>query len=702
MKREKWITAGVGTAMGFLLAFGSVGSLASAFDFSADFGRLAMICLIFALAAGICSLWKWGRLALLGVSAVLLGYFWRSGELTAQFGALLYEISRRYDSGYGWGYLDFPAGELDLALQCVGALIAADVSQCVCRRQGGLIAATLALLPLFACCVVTDTVPAAGYLFAFLLGMILLVLTGYMRANTPDQANYLTLLAAVPVAAALGILFWAIPEGGYVNRAQERLDSATEWFADAPAKLEELFSPEETPSVDIPDEVLDILVEASDREYDLGAQGARSALQSGIAVMDVLAESSGTLYLRGQDYDTYTGTTWTAGTRREEDFVLGWSVTGVDAGEVTVTTRWEWDILYVPYYPEDGLTLKGGSRENQDGLTYSFGRRALPTNWRLLVTGGAAGEVDDRYLQLPKNTGWAGDLLDTILTDEQTATEKADAIADYVKGSAAYDLGTGRMPAGEEDFAQWFLYESDTGYCVHFATAAAVLLRAAGVECRYVTGYLVHAEAGKTVTVSADQSHAWVEYYEPSLDTWIVLEATPASADSPVEESGTETTAPTETVAGTLPRETGDTASQETADVPASEPDDPNPEPEAPRDLRWLRDLLLWLGIPALLAAAVAERRMLLLGRRRKKCREGDPNSRALALWRETLRVGKVLKIPTPELLEELAQKAKFSQHTLTEEELELFESYLRSAQNVCRAKPWYAKILYRWVYVLY
>ena len=54
--------------------------------------------------------------------------------------------------------------------------------------------------------------------------------------------------------------------------------------------------------------------------------------------------------------------------------------------------------------------------------------------------------------------------------------EMAAAIADYVRQSASYDLMTDRMPADQTDFAIWFLEEGTTGYCVHFATAATMLL----------------------------------------------------------------------------------------------------------------------------------------------------------------------------------------------------------------------------------
>ena len=61
------------------------------------------------------------------------------------------------------------------------------------------------------------------------------------------------------------------------------------------------------------------------------------------------------------------------------------------------------------------------------------------------------------------------------------------------------------MDLDSEDFAIWFLTEADTGYCIHFATAAVVLLRAAGIPARYVDGYVVNTQ--KDVPVEIIESY---------------------------------------------------------------------------------------------------------------------------------------------------------------------------------------------------
>lgn len=56
-----------------------------------------------------------------------------------------------------------------------------------------------------------------------------------------------------------------------------------------------------------------------------------------------------------------------------------------------------------------------------------------------------------------------------------------------------YDLQPGTLPWGK-DFVEYFLNENRKGYCVHFASAGAVILRAMGVPARYVEGYVIYPE----------------------------------------------------------------------------------------------------------------------------------------------------------------------------------------------------------------
>ena len=90
-----------------------------------------------------------------------------------------------------------------------------------------------------------------------------------------------------------------------------------------------------------------------------------------------------------------------------------------------------------------------------------------------------------------------------------------------------------------------------------------------------------------------------------------------------------------------------------------------------------------WPALFGGLAAALltAGQYFLRLVLRKKRLAAGTPNARALARWQQVLRYRKALKCKPPSELLELAEKARFSRHTLTDEELAQFDSYLAKAK---------------------
>jgi transglutaminase-like putative cysteine protease len=64
------------------------------------------------------------------------------------------------------------------------------------------------------------------------------------------------------------------------------------------------------------------------------------------------------------------------------------------------------------------------------------------------------------------------------------------------------------------------------GVCQDFAHLMIGCLRAIGLSCRYVSGYiLTHAAPGKPRLIGADASHAWVSVYCPSIG-WVDFDPT--------------------------------------------------------------------------------------------------------------------------------------------------------------------------------
>lgn len=294
-------------------------------------------------------------------------------------------------------------------------------------------------------------------------------------------------------------------------------------------------------------------------------------------------------------------------------------------------------------------------------------------------------------MKLPEQTNRrAKELLQTISSDLSSVEVTVAAVAEYVRGSAAYDRGSSVMAGEETDFALWFLEEADRGYCVHFATAAAVLLRSAGIPARYVTGYRAEAVAGETVKVTSDDAHAWVEYYNYRTWTWNILEATPGE-DTPVPtEPGTETTQVTRPEPQTQPATDSVTATTQPVTTT---------QPQTVSEEHWTLPLWIPLTVAAMGAAwAVAElQRLVRIRLRRRHQAKGGNNARAAACCREIGVLSKLLKQPVPEEVLQLTEKALFSQHTLTRGELNVFLSCQASCRRALRKAAWWRRLLYRY-----
>ena len=687
MTRESRHTLLTAAVLSFFIAWGTVECLITAFGLNlAAAAGPVLVCGISALVCATLFSLRYGGLLLLCLTALLLPWLHRDGRLILQLQQLLHELTTIYDRAYGLGVIPLPAdappsGSVDLPLALVGILIVLAICRCICRRRSLWLPVLSVLLPLCSCIVVTDTVPEEGWLFLVMAGLLLLILPQNVRRENMAQGFRLTVAAALPVVLALGGLFLSIPQEGYVNQSAVLRENILTAVQNLPQLMENGMT-----------RIASGLQKTPARQVDLAGLGPRISFT--YPVMEVTAEQSGLLYLREQDYDRYDGLTWQASEGRTESF------SGAAGQEETIHIRTEHrkDIRYLTYHPGQPATLVDGREDNpKQETTYTLLRRHLPENWRQTAYRNTAASPEEwaQYLSLPETarTG-AAELLANLCAEAVSNTEKADRIAAFVTDSARYDLDPGKMPSSEPDFALWFLREADSGYCVHFATAATVLLRAAGVPARYVTGYLADARAGQAVTVTEEDAHAWAEYYEPNLGLWLPLEVTPAEVPEeeplrpqpmPTAPAPTEEPEPVVTEA-TLPPET----------MPSSAPTVlPSAPPEtAPRQ----SNAAGWLLLPALILI-LALQRSVRIALRRKLQRTGDANRQALYRWREALRLSRLLKeSPTEELIA-LAQKAKFSQHELTPEELQLFDSFNRSCLRRLRERSWLHRLVYRYLH---
>lgn len=613
---------------------------------------------------------------------------------------LLYTISRYYDSAYGWGVIHWSSATAPTAVSAnpalifTGYLIIIPVMWTLRRKKWVGFGLLTGILPLAACCVVTDTTPDIVCLLGLLIGLLLLLLTQLTRRQSQKDASRLTAILLVPVMLFVSVLLLSSLRDSHQRQAQ----SLREQF-------EAIFSLQ-----DGPDTGLNISVHIPTTQVNLSNVGPRDP--SDEVVLQVQADYTGIIYLRGQSYDTYTGSRWqsTLDTSGEG----GWPTSGLfHAGEMTVTTFSKLSLKYFPYYisDDDGNIwtedLSNGKLANPNRETsYTF-QWGLAHSSRYTPFRGLSDTENTAYLDLPVTTrNTARRIVADLTNSDSTTGANAANIASYVRNSASYDLNTQAMPKDADDFALWFLEESDTGYCVHFATAATVLLRAAGIPARYVTGYIAYALPGVSVDVTEAQAHAWVEYLDPEQG-WTVLEATPGAQSIPEVPVPTETSQPDETTqpiettsptdpegstettpVNTAPQQSEPAETQPQTTDPADEPSDTVPG----RDLQWLKTLGWILAVCFLIAAQY----VLRLRLRAKRLNKGSPNRLALRRWQYVCRLAKLTRQAAPGHLKVLAEKAAFSQHRLTHEELAQFNDWIRAAHEKLLDKPQPLKLLLR------
>lgn len=697
MKHEKWLTPLWAAVLAFLAALGGAGCLVTGFAIeNVSAQAVVAVCVAGAVIFSLCCYRKvgWAPLCLL---ALLGGYLWRKGPLEQSVEALLYHITTLYDCGYGWGVVwwtgqDPAPVDTTLALCTVGLLVAASVAYTVARRCSCWPGVTAVALPLAACMVLTDSVPQEQYLCMVLTVVIMLLMTQSVRRKSEKSGNTLSAMVLLPVILSLVVLLVAIPRAGYDGQAGAQ-------------KIEDfvvqLLGLEDEP---VPDTGIVAVGDMTSDQVSLDAVGPKSDQAS--KVMDVNSAARGTMYLRGCAYDVYDGRSWSA-TQDKWALDQEYQVSG-QAWSVTVSTRNPHEVLYMPGISHQ-LTrqMYGGRVENTGEKTrYTLQCTALPKydgSWEQ-YGGGVNTQTARQYLQLPDSTRSQARamVLDKLGIPPVNGSageiwRYAQKVAELVKHAALYDLNAQAMPPEEEDFALWFYEKSDRGYCVHFATTTAVLLRSAGIPTRYVTGYLVNIKDSMGTMVRLRDAHAWVEVYLPVVG-WVTLEATPGGEGSPIpppedlpafqpifpsemEPTGAATqasqaTEPSQVEKPTLPPATEPSYNSAIGGMDAPE----KTEAQGGSRLPWLL-----LGVAAL--SALVGQWQLRLWLRRKKQYTGTANQQALARWQEVVLHGK-LGAEIPETLLALAQKAKFSQHTLSRQELRQFEVYLSQSRKALRRAP--------------
>lgn len=633
------------------LGLGAAGCmcLATAFPMAVAVEHLLGCLALTALLGAVCYEFRLGWLApllVLGLAALSWEPLWESTKLLV---STLYGFYARAYHPAGTLTLTYAQGATATPALCLWGMVTVFVTAwTLARRQSFAAALMFSLTPLLLCLVVVDTPPETGWLLTLLGLLCILLLTQGCRRRSARQGAKLGFLLLLPVAALLLGLYALMPQGGYVRGAGG--DALFQHLVDFGHRYLHL---SDAPLGELPTTVKGRWSES----LEIGPRRSSSD-----PVMQLRSSSHGTVYLRGLTYGVYTGTAWEqipASAYPEGGH--GLTVAGDGGQNLTVSIRTTGDqaVIYTPYYlyhlPQVGTALQDWGIENQERLrsyTVACGPAPLAPE---AVASDYDGFVHQYYTQLPDKTRERAMAIALAWGLEEVDRERLpEILSNNVRNSARYDLDTPRMPRGS-DFAIWFLEESGTGYCVHFATAQVVMLRAMGIPARYVTGYLCQSAAGVWRPVSEQNAHAWAEYYVDGVG-WFPVEATPSDGvtdtaqgpTAPVADTSDETQESTTLVEGNH------------GSSSATEPSVEETSREAP-GFGWI-----WWVLGALAIAILRRPVTLYLLRPRGP----ETNRRYLRDWRRANRLARYLgageacrEVEGP--CREAALKARFSQHTM-------------------------------------
>lgn len=265
----------------------------------------------------------------------------------------------------------------------------------------------------------------------------------------------------------------------------------------------------------------------------------------------------------------------------------------------------------VPYYPVEEVTYEDGNVQWSGGFNYSVNflykmderlRIAFDKHRSFNFLSGSDSLADKKmkgirekmnsfvtryYLELPE--GMKEKTLSNFLTwcskkgigEDSSIEKKIRAIRQYLTFSDNYEysLAPGKTPKGK-DSIDYFLNENYKGYCVHYASAAAMMLRSLGVPTRFAEGVYVpedkveqyFSKHNEYIAVLDEDAHAWVEVYGEDSG-FVPVDFTPGHTETDGKSDGSNTDQ--ENVANhdnlSVPTPEPTTQSEETATQPPEE-----------------------------------------------------------------------------------------------------------------------------------
>lgn len=705
MKRE--FTNFIDGVFVFLLVVCPLHCLVSSFNLEVNIAILGLVTAMFVFVFGLFAVSKEKKsdyAITIGIIAVIfiLTVILCKDTLLAELDYAINTMANKYSKYInGVGNVDFSSKIINRATAlfvAVSAILSGFITTFIMRMKFMFPAVTISIITIIPCFILVNTLPKLFPLLVLFATLFALFVSSQMHRINAVHSGAISLAVAVLTAVLVAGVFHFVPLEGYERENWQ--DKLLEFIEDVTG-LKEGGNGE--------------IIDSVEKEVDLTDEGFKKRRNK--KVMTVVTPNAGVLYLKGMAYANYDNNMWSILDESIRDsypllydsYTMTENTNGRDI-MLEITTVNKENILYIPYYL-DSLNVYGtnwcdtfiGNTSVSDKYTVYYSPFMVddPLNYideSVLALFGRNSSIDNcsikdnsdnaeykrfvykNYLALPDDVKKE---LQTIIKEKGFENlpfrEKIGAVQSYIKNSAVYSLDTKKVPKNK-DIALWFLKESDTGYCVHFATSATVMLRAMGIPARYVTGYVKNINAGAITAITTDNAHAWVEYFDEEIG-WVPLEVTPA--DFTLQQSAeisTEavTTKPTESA-------TEATKLQTVTEPPTEAETKEDSEKEEDKN-SIINPVFVLAVIGVLLVVAVVTllvRRLILLTVRKRSLVNGTHNNRARCAYRYLVKLEKYAQLSISSEVVAIAQKARFGEGDISDKELETILQFAQSKKEL-------------------
>lgn len=239
------------------------------------------------------------------------------------------------------------------------------------------------------------------------------------------------------------------------------------------------------------------------------------------------------MYWRGPVLWRFDGRTWTA-----VEWFTAMTAPPVDLG----ATRWTYEVEVEPTENRQLVALElpqsapAGTQLSLDYTLQTARRLDNVTRWRMQAATPVSFQADlnpmMRRLALslpadynPRTVALGVQWRREAGADDQAVIDRALAM---IRAEFAYTLDT---PLLGRNHVDEFLFDVKAGFCEHYSSAFVVLMRAAGIPARVVTGYVggVYNRLGDYWLVRRSDAHAWAEVWLPGRG-WVRVDPTAAVA----------------------------------------------------------------------------------------------------------------------------------------------------------------------------